>query len=191
MDIYEQRFWDRVDKNGPIPKHRPELGPCWIWTAGKTSSGYGALSDRNKKFVSAHRYSFTLHFGPIPDDKPQVLHKCDNRACVRPDHLFAGTQADNLKDAIEKKRLVLERPCSPEKRRKIKRALNRPETKKKLSVAHIGQQNYTRLNWDIVREIRRIAIPRDRELGFSALARRYRVTRGTIWAVFHNKTWVE
>lgn len=191
MDIYEQRFWKRVDKNGPIPEHVPGLGRCWIWTAAKTGSGYGAFALRGNQLMSAHRYSFTLHFGPIPDDRPQVLHKCDNRACVRPDHLFAGTQADNLKDAIEKKRLILERPCGPEKRRKIKRALNRPEIKKKMSLAHMGQQSYTKLNWDIVRKIRRIAIPRDREYGFSALARQYGVTRGTIWAVYHNKTWIE
>lgn len=190
MDVYEQRFWERVDKNGPTPKHRPELGKCWIWTAAKTGSGYGAFAIK-RKHISAHRYSFMLHFGPLPDDKPQVLHKCDNRACVRPDHLFAGTQADNLKDAIKKERLILEKPCSPETRRKIKRALNRPETKRRLSEVHNGKQNYTKLTWDIVRKIRSVCVLRSRTLGCAALARRYGVTRGTVQAIMQNRTWIE
>lgn len=110
-----ERFWQRVDKNGPVPSHRPELGPCWIWTGGKTGAGYGRLpisgthisarGYRIRKTVLAHRFSWETHYGPIPADR-EVLHKCDCSLCVNPDHLFLGTQTDNVDDCVAKQRNV-------------------------------------------------------------------------------------
>lgn len=95
------RFWSRVNKIGPIPKHCPELGRCWIWTgARKVVQGkkrYGELHV-NGKTVSAHRLSYTLKYGPVPKGK-HILHHCDNEPCIRPTHLYAGTSGQNLKDA--------------------------------------------------------------------------------------------
>lgn len=105
-DKFIARFWSKVNKNGPIPTHRPELGPCWVWTASLHDRGYGQLGDKNGHYFS-HRISWTIENGPIPDGL-QILHHCDNRTCVRNDgissHLFIGTQADNIQDMCKKGR---------------------------------------------------------------------------------------
>src|SRR6185369_11378251 len=97
-----QRFFSHVNKDGPAPVHQPKLGPCWIWTAG-TSRGYGQFSRSHKVKVPAHRVSWVIHNGPIPDGL-FVLHRCDRPECVRPDHLFLGTGDDNMADMVSKGR---------------------------------------------------------------------------------------
>lgn len=100
----EERFWSWVEKNGPTPKHRPELGPCWVWTgSGLTKKGYGRFwlgyINRVQKYVLCHRWVMR----PVPDGMC-VLHKCDNPICVNPTHLFFGTTKDNNRDCREKGR---------------------------------------------------------------------------------------
>jgi hypothetical protein len=89
----EERFWAKVDKNGPVPDYAPHLGPCWVWTAAKMS-GYGAffLDGRN---VYAHVVSYTWEYGEIPKWKERD-HLCRVRACVRPSHLEAVTHWVNV-----------------------------------------------------------------------------------------------
>ena len=89
----EERFWAKVDKSGE----------CWEWTAGTYSTGYGQFW-HGSGYGAAHRISWELHFGSIPDGL-FVLHTCDNRKCIRPDHLFLGTKRDNAIDAIQKGRM--------------------------------------------------------------------------------------
>lgn len=86
-----ERFWDKVKKTDS----------CWIWIGAKANNGYGALhrSGNHSKIIRAHRLSWEVHFGPIPEGL-EVLHRCDNPPCVRPDHLHLGTQADNHKDRV-------------------------------------------------------------------------------------------
>jgi HNH endonuclease len=103
----ENRFWSHVDKCGPIPAHRPEIGNCWVWTAALCGPGYGTFKigtlGIDRRNAMAHRFSYELHCGPIPDGK-SVLHHCDNKTCVRPTHFFTGTQADNMDDKVAKSR---------------------------------------------------------------------------------------
>lgn len=94
-------FWSRVNKNGSIPKHCPELGNCWEWTAALIK-GYGTATVHGKA-LRTHRFSWMLTYGNIPEGL-LVLHKCDNRKCVRPDHLRLGTNQDNMDDMWAKGR---------------------------------------------------------------------------------------
>ena len=85
------RFWAKVDKSGE----------CWTWTGSISSTGYGMFYDGQP--YSTHRYSWAIHFGPIPRGLC-VLHRCDNRPCVRPDHLWLGTKRENSRDMVRKGR---------------------------------------------------------------------------------------
>lgn len=101
----EERFWSKVDKNGPLPDqsnpHYAGLGRCWTWTDSGGGQGYGNLFI-NKKNVAAHRLSFMIASGTIP--ALYVCHKCDNRSCVNPDHLFLQTHSGNMEDMLKKGR---------------------------------------------------------------------------------------
>lgn len=90
----EARFWAQVDLSGPTPEHRPELGPCWQWTGGISSHGYGLLSV-NGRSVHAHSWAYRRFIGPLPKGiEPD--HLCRNRACVRfVGHLEAVTHREN------------------------------------------------------------------------------------------------
>jgi len=81
---------------------------CWEWARSRAPNGYGRLKIGTRT-VYAHRAAWTLHFGPIPPGL-FVCHRCDNPPCVRPDHLFLGTSADNVRDSIEKGRWGHRRP---------------------------------------------------------------------------------
>lgn len=92
----EQRFWAKVDKEGPVPVHRPELGPCWVWTAHVNKGvGYGQFSPKHGVQVGAHRFAYELTNGPIADGY-EVHHRCHTRRCVRPEHLAAATRSENM-----------------------------------------------------------------------------------------------
>lgn len=92
MNVMKKRFWSKVNKTKT----------CWNWIAGKTIDGYGSFNIGHR-MENAHRVSFKITYGDIPNGL-HCLHKCDNRVCVNPEHLFLGTNSDNVKDRVIKKR---------------------------------------------------------------------------------------
>lgn len=96
-----ERFWQKVAKT---------QDGCWVWTAncikdrhGRKRYGLLGAGRRGEGMLYAHRVAWELHHGPVPEGL-LVLHRCDNPQCVRPDHLFLGTQYDNMQDMIHKGR---------------------------------------------------------------------------------------
>ena len=90
------RFFDKVDMTES----------CWLWKAGlRGKTGYGAFK-LNGKVVDAHRVSYQINIGEIPDGM-YVCHSCDNRLCVNPNHLFLGSAKANWKDGFDKGRIKL------------------------------------------------------------------------------------
>lgn len=101
------RFWAKVDKNGPVPAHAPDLGPCWLWTASTSKEGYGRFRFGEESWQS-HRLSLVIATGERKPPDVQARHRCDNRPCVNPGHLVWGTNSDNQRDAIERHRSSLQ-----------------------------------------------------------------------------------
>lgn len=88
----EKRFWKYVEKTST----------CWLWSGG-TARGYGVIGTRKGDTLVASRVSWEIHKGPIPAGM-LICHRCDVRRCVRPSHLFLGTQKENMEDMWNKQR---------------------------------------------------------------------------------------
>lgn len=104
-------------------KYEVGTANCWLWQGARNRDGYGSFWSGEYRFgdsscgpimVLAHRWSYEHHVGPIGDGLC-VLHRCDTPGCVNPDHLFLGTQADNVRDCAEKGRRNQTRPPRPRK----------------------------------------------------------------------------
>ena len=100
----KERFWKYVNKDGPI---HPVYGQCWVWVGCKAGDGYGGF-ELDSHLVGSHRVSWMITNGEIPKNL-HVLHKCDNKLCVNPSHLFLGTHQDNMRDMVSKKRQAFTR----------------------------------------------------------------------------------
>jgi hypothetical protein len=158
-------FWTFVDKNGPVPEHRPDLGPCWVWTAGCDSNGYGVITVAKGKKDRTHRVAWQLGVGPIPDGM-HVLHHCDNPPCTNYErHLFLGTHADNMRDMGDKERAGFQR--HPEAAVRGEKSCN------------------AKLTEDQVREMRR----RYRPGNGAALAREFNIHQKTLMQIVNRTSW--
>lgn len=95
-----EEFARRINENGSLILDTP----CWEWIGNKSQNGYGQFSSRYFSTL-AHRASWEIFVGPIPDGL-YICHRCDNKSCVNPEHLFLGTQHDNMLDMVQKGRSV-------------------------------------------------------------------------------------
>lgn len=150
-----ERHYDKIKFGGP--------DECWLWTASTFGRGYGAARMGGKQRY-AHRMAYEAANGPIPADQPVVRHKCDVKACVNPAHLELGTQADNMRDMVERGR----HRAAPSK-----------------GEAH-GCAKLTEAD---VRSIRALYVRGCREFGAYALARRFGVSQATISKIARRASW--
>lgn len=153
----EERFWEKVVKGDD----------CWLWTGSTDGHGYGTINPggRGLSPLKAHRVSLEIYLGRPIREGMGALHHCDNLPCVRPDHLFEGTQADNAADMVAKQRSTAGRP----------------------SLIPGELHVLAKLNDTAVREIRaRYALG---GIGAPRLAREYGVSTKTVQYVLIRKTW--
>ena len=158
------RFWRYV---------RADPSGCWLWT-GLTINGYGVLGavGSGRKTVRAHRISYELMVGLIPEDM-SVCHSCDIRACVYPGHLWLGTQRENIRDAIKKGRLATGKQHGSH---------THPERTAR------GKKHYqAKLTESSVRSIR--ATPPSTYAEIEEIAKHHGVSVGTIYHVLKRDTW--
>ncbi len=95
---------DCADLGTRLDRRTVKTESCWEWVGYKTpDQGYGQIAVNGKRRRRVHRVAYELNYGPVPPGLC-VLHRCDNRTCVRPDHLFLGTNQDNSDDMIAKGR---------------------------------------------------------------------------------------
>lgn len=165
-----QRFWQRVVKSDH----------CWLWTGSRQPAGYGLLS-RDGKYVLTHRFSYELHYGPIPDGL-WCLHHCDTPACVRPDHLFLGTHRENMLDSGAKGRNGAQRdPLGFSQRLQASLHLH-PERR-----ARGERINTAKLTAAQVREIRQTHARGN--ISYAALARAFGITPQNTRDIVLRHTW--
>lgn len=174
-----EKFWSYISKTKS----------CWIWNGPKASFGYGKMRAGGRDW-KAHRISWVIHNGPIPGGL-KVLHNCpsgDTPACVRPDHLFLGTQEDNMKDMAKKGRS----PSgdnhfsrrNPEKMARGERhgSSTHPESRPKGEEHSMAKLDETR-----VREIR--TRYRGGKTSQAKLAKEYEVCAMTICRIVNKQIW--
>ena len=156
MNTLESRFWAKVNKT--------DDKECWNWTAHVLKSGYGWIAVGNKKSNFAHRVCAVLE-GLLSDldSSLHVLHRCDNRKCCNPSHLFIGTNADNVADRVSKNR-----------------SKSKPQPGELNGMAKLSAT-------DII-DIRRFYA--QGEISQSKLAKMYNTQQSNISRVVNNKRWV-
>ena len=151
----EERFWMYVNKG--------DTKECWEWTGSLDSKGYGQLYNgggaANRKSIRAHRFSYQVFFGFLPSGL-YVCHKCDNRKCVNPHHLFLGTAKDNTQDMFNKGR----------------------------SYDRGGENNNRNiLSGDDVMKIKELLLTKSESI--SSIANKFGVGYSVIWYIAAGKTW--
>lgn len=134
---------------------------CWEWRGISNSNGYGRFLYKNQHRL-AHRFSYELFFGSIPAGM-NICHHCDNRMCVKPDHLWLGTQSENLSDAVAKGRM------------------RRPDTR-------AYRNGNTTLTWEKVRAIREL---HSRGVRKFQIAKLFGVSASTVGNITNHETWKE
>lgn len=146
---------------------------CWVWEGTRNHKGYGVFLFGKRGRTGAHRASWQFHHGPIPEGK-WVLHRCDNPACVNPDHLFLGDNAANVADKVAKGRCAR----MAGEQNPMWRAFDKAARGEKVGGATLKEGD--------VREIRRLS----REgVSQNKLAMRFGVSQAQIWGILHRRSW--
>lgn len=200
MPTLEERFWPKVKKTAA----------CWLWKGSKNIKGYGQIYNRETNApILAHRAAWELLRGPVPEGQ-WVLHKCDNPACVNPEHMFIGDHVGNMNDASSKGRLSGERNGSAkltwdqiaEIRRRYDNLLAALEKEFKVSKkylaqdvlrgkrwtqgANAGERNSSaKLTWVQVRAIRASAEKS------AVLEARYNISKMSVYLIRTHRSWKE
>jgi hypothetical protein len=198
-----ERFAEHVNLGGPVPTHRPEIGPCHVWTGRTNDAGYGLIGFKGK-VERAHRVAFFLTEGRWPD--PNALHHCDNPPCVRRAHLFEGTPKQNTADMMAKGRhrhrvfrgdehwstrhpervARGERSGAHTHPERVARGDRAGARRHPESVPRGEAQGSSKLTEAQVRELR---AAREQGALLSALAKRFGVTEALVSAIARRKIW--
>lgn len=131
---------------------------CWEWPDKVNDGGYGFVVSQGR-YRMAHRLAWECSVGPIPDGM-KVCHKCDNRRCINPNHLFLGTDADNVADM---------------------------DAKGRRTVLRGSENGYARLDEEKVKGIKKLLV--ETSLKGTEIAKAYNVHQSTIWQIKHGRTW--
>ena len=168
-------FLAKANTAGPLPRHRRKLGRCWLWAGSINNAGYGRLGPGY-----AHRFAWEHFRGPIPDGL-SVLHHCDRRHCVNPDHLFIGTAKDNGLDMAAKGRARKGAEAYPRQTGEVRRGRRR-------LWATAGERNGSaRLTDDQAMQIKVWLAESDRTM--AEIARMFEVSPHIIRNIAYGKTW--
>jgi len=173
-----QRFWAKVDKlPDRIWRWRDEIitSGCWEWRGAGDNRGYGQYTYLGSKY-KAHRFSWMLKHKTIQDGL-WVLHKCDNKCCVNPDHLFLGTASDNMQDCLSKGRHIPGKAFGV-----LNGSFTHPE-----KIKHGVEVNTARLDDGQVRRIRANYVPK--VVTRRMLAIEFGVCKRTIDCILAYATW--
>jgi hypothetical protein len=197
MNNLPKRFAKNVDFSGE----------CWMWNGYRIKGRYGHFNAGNKKMLLAHRFSWVHFNGDIPEGL-YVLHKCDVPYCVNPNHLFLGTQQDNMDDMVRKGRQGRTGGAKGDKNgsrtcpdsfpkgedhwmnkhpEKVQRGENHWSVYKPESIPRGEKHHSTKLTDVDIEKIRSLYIPRSREFSQCALAKKFGVCQTHISDIINNK----